>query len=46
MLVFLLERLTIFWNGTLLKGNVLDRVENKGQVVFAGHGRLGEWKQR
>lgn len=43
MLVFILKQLTIRWDGTLLEGNVLDRVENKRQIIFfAGHGRLGE----
>ena len=43
MLGFILRQLTIFWNGTLLEGYVLDRVENKGQIIFfTGHGRLGE----
>ena len=43
MLGFILKQLTVFWNGPLLEGNVLDCVENKGQIIFfAGHGRLGE----
>lgn len=30
--------LTRFWDRALLEGDVLDRVEHKGQIIFACHG--------
>lgn len=38
-----MKELTVCWDGALLEGNILDCVENKGQIIVLTCHRVARW---